>query len=123
MHTVISMFLALLSASLQAATPAPAPSADPCSHDATVKHLVSPNVPASVWSRYPLHAERVAEVKVTVGTDGRPLSATIFQSSGDTDLDAFAIQAAQRSAFEPKVVQCRTVVGDYLMLFRYNRNQ
>jgi TonB family protein len=94
-----------------------------CNHDATVTHAVSPNVPTSTWMRYALHTEKIAKVKVTIGTDGRPISAQIFQSSGDSDLDAYAIQAAQHSSFEPRVVNCRPVVGDYLMDFAYNRNQ
>jgi TonB family protein len=118
MHVLAIVFLAM-----QAATPAPAPSVDPCNRDATAIQIVSPGFPRAAVSRYKLGAQKTVRVKVTIGTSGRVLAASIFQSAGDAALDDVALRAAQLDTFSPRVVGCTPVTGDYLLQFDFVRNQ
>lgn len=56
-----------------------------------------------------------ALVDVAVGADGRRIAAHISKSSGNESLDEAAIETAQASVYTPKLVNCKSVAGDYSM--------
>lgn len=58
---------------------------------------------------------------VTVGIDGKPTDIRIYKSSGNADVDAATITAAQKSTYRPRVIDCKPVAGGHY-LFRADFN-
>lgn len=56
----------------------------------------------------------VVTVNVTVDPSGKPTAAHVVQGSGSKPLDDAAIDAALKSQYTPKMVDCRAVAGLYL---------
>jgi len=77
--------------------------------DARVIHAYTPDYPRGL---YPPHWV-TATVQVTIGTSGQPLKAHIANSSRWMTFDELAIDAAMRSAYAPKIVNCQPVLGEY----------
>jgi len=57
----------------------------------------------------------IVNVRVEIAPDGTPESVSIAKSSGDSALDAAAIDAARRSLYTPKIVKCEPVAAQYLL--------
>ncbi|HEV3155497.1 MAG TPA: TonB family protein [Candidatus Baltobacteraceae bacterium] len=94
----------------ESATAAPAPAANSCNHEgrvATSAHIV---YPASL--RVP--QTTTALVRVKIGTSGELLDERIAQSTGNDTLDQSALDAAKRSVYAPKLVDCKPVVAAYI---------
>lgn len=103
------------SASCVAQTPASPPASAPISqaHMATTTesapHYVAagqPKLVQRVEPKYPQRAlragiEGAVTLRFLVDTQGRPLQLSVYQSSGDNDLDAAALAAVQQWRFEP----------------------
>ncbi len=53
-------------------------------------------------------------VELAIPPDGTPTSVTIYKSSGDRDIDRAAIDAARKSTYTAKVVDCTRVTAQYL---------
>lgn len=97
-------FLALL-----LAHPAPA---SPCSRDATVKTIVTPDYPDSARAAH--LGLRETTVSVDIRADGTVQGVRVVKSSGNDALDQATIAAATQSTYLPKVVNCKAVAGAYL---------
>src|SRR5579872_2043490 len=102
--TLVAVFALLLAQ----ATPAPSP--DPCLHEAAIVIPVMSEFPPSFRPAGPV----TVEAMVLVGPDGAVESATISHSSGYSAVDAAVISAARASSYSPKVVDCKPVEGRYL---------
>ena len=61
-------------------------------------------------------------VEVRVGANADVLSATIYKSSGNVVVDRAAIASARQSTYEPKLVNCVPVAGDYLFRILFKPN-
>ncbi|MGA8576212.1 MAG: M56 family metallopeptidase [Candidatus Cybelea sp.] len=122
----ITMLLAALTIVLQALLPAPAqatalsqdvvrdsavaaacknPNAEPQALNA-----VAPDLPKSEWPTHKVEAV----VVVKVATDGKPVFARVYRSSGDAKLDQAVVTAAQHSTYTPALVNCVPADGTYL---------
>ena len=123
----VTMFLTIMTLALQALVPTPlyaaplvapvraitvaassackTPNADPAAIDA-----VMPNVPKS---EMPSHKVSTI-VAVTVGANGKPMAAKVYQSSGYANVDRAVVTAAQNSKYSPKIVNCTPVQSTYL---------
>lgn len=85
---------------------------------------VYPNVEATVVKAttpdYPAPAKHLglgpveAQVLVTIDQYGNLISASIYKSSGNRDIDAAAIKAVRASKYSPKLVDCHPTLGHYL---------
>lgn len=64
-----------------------------------------------------------AEVKVTLSAQGTVTDATIYLSTGSPVLDAAAVDAARRTTYAPKIVDCETVAGEYLFRVEFSAQQ
>jgi len=122
MHALAVVLLIAMNQSFQTAAPAPAATADSCTRDASPMQVVSPGFPRAAANRYRRGTSKIARVRVTVGTNGRTVAASIFQSSGDAELDMAALRAAQLYTFAPRLIACVPVPGDYLLQFDFVRN-
>ncbi|MDB5043873.1 MAG: Gram-negative bacterial TonB protein C-terminal [Candidatus Eremiobacteraeota bacterium] len=60
-------------------------------------------------------------VLVTVDVDGRAMDAQVDTSSGHSELDAVAVDAARRSLFKPATFDCAPVVGTYRFIVTFDR--
>jgi len=93
------------------ATDSPGPTCSAPFVDAKAIDPVTPDTP-------PLAEEEgltgTAQVRVTLDSDGRATSATIFRSSGSSLLDSAAVLAAKRSSYRAEVRDCTSVEGSYL---------
>ncbi len=80
--------------------------------NATVTSPVEPVYPPSAQGKG-LGAVTVV-VEVTIGPTGAVQNAVIYKSSGNADIDASAIHAAQQSTYSPKLFHCKPVTGKFL---------
>ncbi len=94
-----------------------------CDREADVTHQAPAQVPPSAFAGQPLGTEKTASVVVRVGTDGKLLSATLAQSTGNAVMDAAAVRAAQQSTYIPKMVHCHAVAAEALFKVSFFRNQ
>lgn len=78
--------------------------------DATATYAAQPVAPPNV------RVDRMtfAELAVVIGPSGSLQNVRVMRSSGNSALDAAALDAARRSRFSPKVVNCAPVTGQYL---------
>jgi TonB family protein len=93
-------------------TPSPAPSCSQRSRPITLVTAKQPIYPASAKG-LKLPAVRVL-VTVTVSATGDVEKTHIFQSSGNADIDAAAMESAKGSTYLPQIVNCRAVEADGL---------
>jgi TonB family protein len=57
-----------------------------------------------------------AQVKVELGSDGGILNASIYQSSGNVDLDEAALTAVRATSFSPAIRNCVAIASSYLFI-------
>lgn len=106
-------------------TASPGPTATPkpvCSAplvDASTIEKYTPEMPAAARDA---GLTGTSQVKVDLSATGTVLDATIATSSGSTILDAAAIQAAKRTTYAPKVLDCQRVPGSYLFRVEFDNN-
>jgi TonB family protein len=82
-----------------------------CNADALVTNPAPPVFPDSAKN---MVARSASVVAVTVASDGRPLNAKVYQSSGVAAFDQATTAAALASTYTPKTVNCKPVIGSYL---------
>lgn len=63
-----------------------------------------------------------AQVEVSLSASGQVLGAKIFVSTGSSLLDNAAIDAAKRTTYTPKIVDCDHVPGAYLFRVDFENN-
>lgn len=98
----------LLSASLQAATPAPTVR-DACNFPPEVTRLAPVYVSQSFAKSFP--GVRHAVVTVTVDATGRVLDAKLKDSASEPFMNGGAIDAAKNSVYAPGAVNCKPAGG------------
>lgn len=92
------------------ASPSPNPNLPAnCNHDAVVAQAAMPNIAKADYK-----ANVTANALVTVGSDGRPVTAKIVNSSGSAAIDRATVDAAMRSTYKPALSNCKPVTGQYL---------
>jgi TonB family protein len=105
--------VAVLQGMTAVAVAASPPSGGNCpATDVSVAHAVAPAYPTAAM-RF-VQSPIAVQVIVMVAADGSVKSAAIAQSSGYTQPDANALQAAQASTYKPKTVDCKPVEGLYV---------
>ncbi|MDP9017634.1 MAG: energy transducer TonB [Candidatus Eremiobacteraeota bacterium] len=62
------------------------------------------------------------KVKVDLSAGGVVTDAKVFESSGSSILDAAAVEAAKRTTYIPKTVDCEHVPGSYLFRVTFENN-
>jgi beta-lactamase regulating signal transducer with metallopeptidase domain len=80
-----------------------------CNAPAAVLKPAIPDIPQSS-----VKANVSADALVTIGADGRPMTAKIVKSSGSPAVDKATFQAALASTYSPKTVDCKPVAGEYV---------
>ncbi|HLY02560.1 MAG TPA: M56 family metallopeptidase [Candidatus Cybelea sp.] len=80
-----------------------------CYHDVTVINAPAPDIPKSASG-----IKASANALVTVGADGRPVSARIVLSSGSKVIDNATVVAAMKSTYSPEMSNCKPKAGTYL---------
>lgn len=81
-----------------------------CNADVAVTMAVQPDIPRV------LPATKVTvEASVAVGPDGAVKAVQIVKSSGDKEVDSEVVDAATKSKYKPKMVDCQPVDGMYLL--------
>lgn len=63
-----------------------------------------------------------AQVQVNLSANGQVLGAKIFVSTGSSVLDNAAVDAAKRTSYSPKIVDCDRVPGSYLFRVDFENN-
>jgi TonB family protein len=76
--------------------------------EATVTNPAAPVMP------HGLHASGKIEVAVTIAPNGHAIAAKLLHSSGYPVMDRAVIEAALKSTYSPKIVNCVPVQGNYL---------
>lgn len=104
--------LALAPSPGSAGVPAPstfvaAACADP-NVDASVTNPAMPKIP------HGLKAHGTTDVAVTIGPNGHVLRTSVLHSSGNATIDNAVVEAAAKSTYTPKVVNCAPVQGSYI---------
>lgn len=105
------------------ATSSPEPTATPkpvCSAplvDASTIEKYTPEMPAAARDA---GLSGTTQVKVDLSASGTVVDASVAVSSGSTILDVAAIQAAKRTTYAPKVVDCQRVPGSYLFRVEFD---
>ena len=108
-----------------APTEAPTPSPTPkpvCSApyvEASTVEKYTPEIPQMAREQ---GLSGVAQVQVDLSASGQVLSAKIFASTGSSLLDNAAVDAARRTTYSPKIVDCGRVPGSYLYRVEFQDN-
>jgi TonB family protein len=103
---------ALAAISAFCAIPAAARTCSEPNREAVVTKAQQPDYPQSAK---PLGLGPVtAETTVTIDPSGNIVGAHVYKSSGNQAIDDAALQAASRSKYAPKLVNCEAVTGFYL---------
>jgi len=90
-----------------------------CNHDAFVQG--NPPMPAA-FQNDTAAGVKTAVVRVTVAANGTVSDTVLTTSTGNSALDAAAVQAARAATYSPKVVDCRAVAGIYLFKVTFDPN-
>jgi TonB family protein len=85
-------------------------------HEATVVAAVTP-APDAARS---LKAPATAVIQVTIGPDGKLISAKVAQSSKNPAIDQAALDAASKTTYAPKVVNCQPVTESYAFPYTFD---
>ena len=103
--------------------PAPSPTPKPaCSApylEAATIQKYAPEMPAMAKEQ---GLTGTAQVEVNLSAAGQVLGAKIYASTGSSVLDAAAVEAAKRTTYAPKVVDCDRVPGSYLFRVDFESN-
>ncbi len=97
-------------------TAGPATAAPACAHphvDAIATNKVEPDYPEIARQQ---GAVGTTTVKVTLSATGAVLEATVYHTSGNSQLDVSAVHAARSSSYKPEIDNCQPVGGDYLFV-------
>lgn len=78
--------------------------------DATATYAAQAIVPSGIR----VDRTTFVDLTVVIGPDGSLQSVRVTRSSGNSALDAAAMDAARRSRFSPKILNCAAVTGQYL---------
>jgi len=78
--------------------------------DATITKVQQPDYPRSARGL----GYVTVQIEVTVDASGNLDRVRVYKSSGNQAIDDAALQAASRSKYAPKVINCEAVTGDYL---------
>ncbi|HEY1654929.1 MAG TPA: M56 family metallopeptidase [Candidatus Tumulicola sp.] len=81
--------------------------------DARVTFAAEPNPPRGI------KVKASATAVVTIARDGSVVRASISKSRGNAQIDRAVLDAAQRSKYAPKVVDCQAVQGTYLFFAEF----
>jgi TonB family protein len=85
-------------------------------HEATVVVAVTPAPDAARSLKTPA----TAVVEVTIGPDGKLISAKVVQSSKIAAVDQAALDAASKTTYSPKVVDCKPVTESYAFPYTFD---
>jgi beta-lactamase regulating signal transducer with metallopeptidase domain len=80
-----------------------------CNQYATVLEPAQPDIAKSDY-----RANAAANALVSVGANGKPVSAKIVNSSGFPAIDAATIKAAMSSTYSPQMSNCKATSGSYV---------
>ncbi|MBV8197064.1 MAG: energy transducer TonB [Candidatus Eremiobacteraeota bacterium] len=80
-----------------------------CYHDVGVTNAVPPNI-----SKADYKPNVESNALVTVGANGKPITAKTVKSSGSAAIDRATIDAAMQSGYSPEVSNCKPKTGSYL---------
>jgi protein TonB len=110
-------------AAASALVPGPTPSATPltCDEpfaDATADHVQAPDFPAAALAAA---ASAGVSVRVDLDASGHVTAATVIESSGNSDLDAAAIDAARKTTYRPAVFACQPQKSAHVMRFDFSK--
>lgn len=98
-------------------TPTPKPVCAAPLVDASTIEKYTPEMPAAARDA---GLSGTTQVKVDLSASGTVLDASVAVSSGSTMLDVAAIQAAKRTTYAPKIVDCQRVPGSYLFRVEFS---
>lgn len=103
------------------ATPAPKrPACAVANADGRVIRQITPDYPDSARD---LNIGPVTvTMKVTIGPSGALEGVALLHSSGNTDIDKAALDAARQSTYAPRRVNCKNVTGSYEFRADFNPN-
>lgn len=88
-----------------------------CNASPSVVKLADPSIAKAYYER--LAGSHVATVAVTLDAAGDVTDAHIYQSTGDTMLDAAAVEAAKRSTYAPGQSACKPLGGTFAVQFSF----
>jgi TonB family protein len=83
--------------------------------EAAVLTPAPPMVPASA----PKLANAWVTVLVTIGPNGKVTHESVQHSSGSSQIDEATLDAAKRSTYSPKLVDCKPVAGSYVIKAKF----
>jgi TonB family protein len=92
------------------AVPVAARACPQVNRDATITKVQQPDYPRSARGL----GYVTVQIEVTVDASGNLDRARVYKSSGNQAIDDAALQAASRSKYAPKIINCEAVTGDYL---------
>jgi TonB family protein len=84
-------------------------------HEAAVVAAVTPAPDVARGIKAPA----TAIIAVTIGSDGKLVSAKVAQSSKNPMLDQAALDAASKTTYSPKVVNCQGVTDSYAFPYTF----
>jgi TonB family protein len=87
--------------------------------EASTIEKYSPEMPAMAKEQ---GLSGTAQVQVNLSASGQVLGAKIFASTGSSVLDSAAVEAAKRTTYTPKIVDCDRVPGSYLFRVDFESN-
>lgn len=85
-------------------------------HEAAVVAAVTPPPDAARGLKAPV----TAVIQVTIGSDGKLVSAKVSQSSKNPAVDKAALDAASKTTYSPKVVNCQGVTESYAFPYTFD---
>jgi TonB family protein len=85
-------------------------------HEAAVVTAVTPPPDAGKG----LKAPATAVIQVTIGSDGKLVSAKVAQSSKNPAIDQAALDAASKTTYSPKIVNCEGVTETYAFPYTFD---
>lgn len=112
-------------ASAAPATPEPTPSPTAVAVQACMQHDISPAVQASAQpvdippEARASKASGTAAIAVQIDAQGRVTDASVARSSGNTGLDAVAMEMARGATYTPALVKCKPVASAYTFTVKF----
>lgn len=101
-----------------ATSPAATPTPGRCNQDAAATNAVEPEFPQALVGK--LSGRVVVMVTVNIDAAGKVASTHVARSSGIPRLDAAVVEAAARSTYSAKIVDCKAVAGSYTFATQFN---
>lgn len=118
----ISVASPALRARAEAVTPVPAPNAvpDPVSCERPYRDAATVRAAGVFWPSDVGPMNTTSQVLVFVGPDNAVVTAQIYRSSGNAELDDQAVNTARRSKFATQRYRCRPVYAEYIFSVGFN---